>query len=290
MSKKGIDTHRQYIINHRVNDIGNIERRCSVCQKWKEETLDNFYLKNIKKPEIGYAAACKRCSSKKAYKYNQEHPEQLKISKKKDDAKLKNKLRRRKNTQRLRSDGFYDKYYQDNPDKQKQYSENHRQHDITEFEWRNCLKVFNYKCAYCGISEQEAKKKYKQVLHKDHVDHNGYNDLRNAVPGCKQCNSYKWQYDFEEWYRQQEFFTEEKLAFIKWWITEGYKDYIEEKLPYRIIREKNKDNNKYHFNLWSVDEKRNLIEIIETKNKKKDLEIIIKELLLKEVKDINAIN
>jgi hypothetical protein len=277
--------HIPYEENHReVNRV--LEKKCTIHDIYSPEdesswfpcTNEYFYKTKSNKTD-GLSTWCKKCSSRKAYKFNQEHPEQLKISKKKDDAKLKNKLRRRKHTQKLRSDGFYDEYYQNNPDKYKEYNKNHRQHDITKEEWRNELEVFNYKCAYCGISEQEAKKKYGQKLHKDHVDHEGYNDLRNAVPGCKICNSHKWEYDFEEWYRQQEFFSEEKLEFINWWVTEGYKDYIEDKPPYRIIKERNEDNRTYHWNLWTVDEKRNQIKIIATESKKKDLNIHIKNYL-----------
>ena len=85
----------------------------------------------------------------------------------------------------------------------------------------------------------------------------------------------------EEWYRKQDYFDEERFVFIKWWIVEGYKEYIESKPPYRVIREKNIEDSKYHFNLWSVDEMRNTLEIIATKNRKKELKINIEEYLTK---------
>ena len=59
---------------------------------------------------------------------------------------------------------------------------------------------------------------------------------------------------------------------------EGYKQYIEDKLPYKIIRKKNKYNNKQHWELWTVDEKRNLVECILEHQDKKFLEEYVKEI------------
>jgi hypothetical protein len=77
----------------------------------------------------------------------------------------------------------------------------------------------------------------------------------------------------DDWYSGQEFFNEERYNKIIWWITEGYKDYIEDKPPYIITRKQNDDKRTFHFELWSVDEKRNMVECVDKQNKKKDLRI-----------------
>lgn len=59
---------------------------------------------------------------------------------------------------------------------------------------------------------------YKQQLHKEHVDHEGANDLSNCIPACKTCNSHKWEFDMESWYRNYEHFSEERLNKIKEWL------------------------------------------------------------------------
>ena len=70
-------------------------------------------------------------------------------------------------------------------------------------------------------------------------------------------------------------FTQDKYDKITWWTTEGYKSVIEDKPPYRI-RKKRRDMSKTFFwQLWMVDEKRNLVEVLATGNKKKDLDIHI---------------
>jgi len=166
------------------------------------------------------------------------------------------------------------KWRQNNPERCKYHASKHRNHDITIKEWQSCLKYFNYQCAYCGMTLNEHKTKYKEQLHKEHVDDNGYNDIRNCVPGCKTCNSRKHESNLEEWYLKQKFFSEERLQKIILWTTNEYKEYIEDKLPYKFKRKKiyNEDNTYYtEHQLWSIDEKRNLIDIIFTAKSKKEL-------------------
>jgi len=114
-----------------------------------------------------------------------------------------------KNLQRL--------WRQTHPDRCRIYSSMHRNHAVNKEEKESMLSVFKYKCAYCGMTQEDHLIKYHEKLHNDHVDPNGKNDLSNCSKHTK---------DMETWFREQPFFTEEKLNKIKWWITEGYKKYI----------------------------------------------------------------
>jgi len=283
LSTKGIDTHHQYKMNHRINDNDILERKCSECGEWKEETLENFYLKNKKKPEMGYTPACRICNRLRSKIYGREHREQQ--SKTFKEWHIKNKKYINdwcvtwRQTHHKEKREYEKEYYLKYPEKFIQYNQNHRDHDISKKEWKHCLEAFDYKCAYCGITEEESLKLYKQVLHKDHADHLGANDLSNGVPACKSCNSLKRISDLEKWFSEQDFYTEEKLEFIIWWLMEGYKNYIEDKPPYRIIRKRNEELTTYHFELWSVDEMRNEISLIVSSKNKKGLDNHIKEYL-----------
>jgi hypothetical protein len=78
----------------------------------------------------------------------------------------------------------------------------------------------------------------------------------------------------EEWFREQPFFNEDRLAKIKWWCSEGYKNYIEYKPPYRIVRKRvyNDDGSyKMKFEFWTVDEKRDLVECLGESFNQKEL-------------------
>jgi len=218
---------------------------------------------------------CKECVKSANLKRTRDNPEKRKEQIKRDNARPKKIQAHRANGKRQRESG-YTKEYMNRPEvKDKKYTENHRIHDITTKEKLSLLKIFDYKCAYCHMTAEKHKIKYNERLHDDHVDHEGYNDLRNDVPACKSCNCSKWKFDMEKWFREQDCFTEEKLEFINWWTSEGFKDYIEDKPPYRIFRKHNDDKRTYHFELWTVDEKRNEIECIAKGNKKKDLNIHI---------------
>ncbi len=203
-------------------------------------------------------------------------PEKRKEQIKRDNARPKKIAAHRANGKRQREIGYTAEYQKSDTYKSKHYSDNHRVHDITKSEERALLEIFNFSCAYCGMTLTEHRRKFNQKLHDDHVDYNGYNDIRNDVPACKNCNCSKWKHPMKEWYESQEFYSIDKYNKIIWWVTEGYKGYIESKPPYRIIRKQNEGLNTYHFQLYTVDEKRNFIECIATGNKKKDLNKDIK--------------
>jgi len=266
--RKQFEYDRKHIL------INNIQfRQCTQCKIWKPDTEEYFYLRNKNKINRGFSSECKICCSNRSQKWQKNNDERYReLIKIRDNNKTErrvNNWRRFSKKQRLM--GYQIEYRRKNKDKMKKYASQHRIHDILKIEEEAMLKVFNYECAYCGITLEEHKNIMKEKLHKDHVDHEGYNDIRNCVPACKSCNCKKWQYSIDEWYKKYEYYNEDKYNKIIWWITEGYKDYIKEKPPYIITRKHNEDKRTYHYELWTVDEKRNMVECISIGDKKKDL-------------------
>lgn len=259
-----------YEYNHKTID-GILHKQCNHCFTWLPCTTDQYYKSNNKTD--GLYPRCIECEKKIASQWAKDNKEQHNENNRKAFAENKWDVKgiMRKSSRKRRKNGKYDKWLENNPEKRKQYIYNHRNHDITEKEWQACLKFFNHKCAYCGLPLSEHKNKYKEQLHKEHADHNGYNDVRNCVPACKTCNSAKWAFPLEEWYKEQEFFSEERLSKIYQWINEEYKKYIEPKPPYRITRKQNEGLTTYHWELWTVDEKRNFVECIAKRNKKQEI-------------------
>ena len=101
------------------------------------------------------------------------------------------------------------------------YNKNRRlnkTHSISNDDWNRCLYFFDNSCAYCGMTMLDHKNRFNQSLHKEHVDSSGGNGIDNCVPSCKICNSSKWEFDMEEWYKLQEFFDIEKLEKVNRWI------------------------------------------------------------------------
>lgn len=263
---------------HKIID-GVIHKWCNYKNHWVQMNNDNFY-KNDKNSIDGYSTKCIPCDIERAKANAKANPERVKIGWKKqnDNASLERILYKRAQARKSRENGFEIIWRKQHPERCNELSSQHRIHDITTAEWNACLKEFGYKCAYCGMTLEEHLKEIKQTLHKEHVDHTGYNDLRNAVPACRSCNVSKWQFVMEEWYEQQPFYSESKYNFIMWWLTEGYTYYIEDKPNYRLLKKQNEDKKTFHFELWTVDEKRNTIECVGIGNKKNDLKALAETL------------
>lgn len=250
---------------------------------WIQSTTEYFYHNDKNLTDYLYPY-CKKCGIEEAKKWGKDHRERklelATIVRTTTPSGIAYREKRRKID---RATGYYGEYAKRPDVKARKYSSRHRNHDITETEWVNCKDYFKdedgeWSCAYCGKKIQDHWITYNGKLmigdfHKDHKDDNGANDIRNCIPGCKDCNCSKWEFDFEEWYRKQNSFTEVRYNKIIRWCTEDYKLYIEDKPPYRIIKKKNKDNNKFHHELWTVDEYRNMVKCIDIAIKKRDLNI-----------------
>lgn len=92
---------------------------------------------------------------------------------------------------------------------------------LTNQDWEECLKYFDYKDAYTGLP--------MEIISQDHViplsKRGGY-VKQNIVPCEKNINASKCNRDMEEWYKKQEFFSEQRLQKIYDWI--GMKDNIQQ--------------------------------------------------------------
>lgn len=282
---KYIKKHPRFFENRREEN-GIVFKRCSRCKEWFPETEEYFYWKNKKYPEKGFVSECVKCARKiAANKYHENRDENV-IKMRKRYKLIREKEIERDRQHRLKYPEYHKmkdkRWRQNNPEKCRWYAQLHRKHDVSSKEEQSMLKIFNYQCAYCGMTLKEHKKKYREKLHNDHVDDGGFNDLRNDVPACKGCNCSKHTQDMETWYRKQDFFNEDNFTKIIWWTTEGYKKYIEEdKLPYKIVRKKiYKDDDSFYwqYELWTIDEKRNIIECVDVKSKREYLDLsLIKE-------------
>ncbi|WP_412729342.1 HNH endonuclease [Cytobacillus praedii] len=90
-------------------------------------------------------------------------------------------------------------------------------------EWVACKNYFNDSCAYCGLHIDEHFEEFNQDLHRDHVNHEGANDLSNCIPACKRCNGSKWKFELVEWYSEKnENYSIERLGRIHKWLNEDY--------------------------------------------------------------------
>jgi len=188
-------------------------------EKWLPCTEEYFY-KNTKNKSDGLYPECKECTKVKSIEWSKENYERRKeiLSKSQSKPERKDYVNGIKKKQKER--GMFTKWRRENKDKVKEYNKlrYHKKHKISNKEWLDCKEYFNYQCAYCGISETEHKKLYNEQLHKEHVIHDGSNDITNCIPACKSCNSSKRNYDMQDWYKQQKFYDINKLDKIILWL------------------------------------------------------------------------
>ncbi|WP_338631354.1 HNH endonuclease signature motif containing protein [Clostridium baratii] len=76
-------------------------------------------------------------------------------------------------------------------------------------EWKYCKEYFDGKCAYCG-EDAELTMDYVKPLSKM-----GNYSKDNIVPACTLCNCKKSNKNFLVWYKEQEFYSEERLNKIQ---------------------------------------------------------------------------
>lgn len=210
---------------------------CKTCGA--DKPLDEYYsmTKNSKTRGIyiWYELSCKECVKKRSKKWIEDNEERYKTLIRNRDSK--NGDYHRELSKQRRLNGKYIEWSRNNRDKTRKYTfyrSLNKTHEINKFEWEACKTYFNNSCAYCGMSNDEAKIKTNNYLHKEHVDHTGSNGLDNCIPACKICNSSKHIKDMKQWFIQQDFYSKEKYDKIVKWITEDYKKYLDNRYKQKI--------------------------------------------------------
>ena len=80
--------------------------------------------------------------------------------------------------------------------------------------WLEAMNFFNWTGAYSGIT---LTKDNRSIDHIIPLDNGGLNEPWNCVPMEKSLNSSKNKKDMLTWYKEQEFYSEERLAKIYEW-------------------------------------------------------------------------
>lgn len=224
----------QYNKNHKIVD-GIIYKKCSDCKEFLPMNDEYFYKTKYKSD--GYTGMCKKCNIKRSCEYESKHKKEQSIRTKRWTRENKehhyqlNKQWKENHKEAVRK--YNDQYRKSEHGKAKfrKYGQR-RKHDITNQEWDNCKKYFNYKCACCGLDIKNHYVKRKGELklfdfHKDHVICDGKNDLSNCIPLCNHCNNRKKKKTINQFYNPKNHnYTYERYHKIYLWVRYDYKKYI----------------------------------------------------------------
>ena len=78
---------------------------------------------------------------------------------------------------------------------------------------QSIYEAWDHKCGYCGDCATSL----------DHIIprfRSGSSRRNNLIPACRRCNTNKASSKMEEWYRQQSYFSEDRLLQIQDWMSE----------------------------------------------------------------------
>lgn len=187
-------------------------KKCKKCGELLVAYEGNFHKHQTGK--YGLRGECKKCRNEYHRKYNQEHNEERK--------KTWNKYYKNHKEEKLERSKRYNKTERGKQSRKiSNKKQKHKRRALTkgkiytnkQIEEMNLF--FNNCCAYSGI---------KLINNNYSIDHivplseGGENLIWNLVPMDIKLNSSKGVKDFLEWYKKQEFYSEERLDKIYQWI------------------------------------------------------------------------
>lgn len=235
--------NEKYKREHKIID-GIIYKWCCEKNHWVIMDDEHFY-KNDKNTIDGFSNRCKECDKEKTRMRQAKDPEKHKKDSlswhHKNKEKILPRFKARRKEKKEQDRISHERYMKNHPEKSKQYSKKRQEtnHRITDEEWGNCKKYFNYCCAYCGMPIEEhfvlrRKKLIRIDFSKEHVVFKGKDNLKNCVPSCGSCNSEKWEHSLNYWYNPNNpKYTYERYFKIYMWLRYDYKKYILPKRRYK---------------------------------------------------------
>ncbi len=80
---------------------------------------------------------------------------------------------------------------------------------------QSIYEAWNHQCGYCG----------EKATSLDHIIprfRSGSSNRNNLIPACRTCNADKGSCNMEEWYTDQNFYSDLRLLKIKNWMKESF--------------------------------------------------------------------
>ena len=211
-------------------------KKCTTCGEWKIANTDNFG--KDKRGKFGLRSQCKVCKKEYQKEYRENNKEHYKEKNKEyyKEHREKYKENYEDNKEYIKEyNKEYSKEYRKTQKGKEKYKNNSNKYinrlksqgkGITTKQYKEMMNFFDWKCAYSNIPYE------KYAIHKDYIlpiANGGLNEVWNIVPMYKNYNSSKSaRIDVLNWYKAQEYFSEERLAKIVEWQQYAYDKYATE--------------------------------------------------------------
>ena len=221
-----------------------VKSECKVCEKerhakWYIENKETIsiqrkeYRENniekVKAQKKKYREANKEIINAKERERHQRNKEQINERHRKnywnniERERIRSKEKYKKNKKIIAEKVKQDRL--DNPEKyfnraaKRRKKENTQGSGINKEQWKEMMEYFDWKCAY---SNEQLTNDNRTIDHIISLNKNGEHEVWNTAPMIRSYNCSKQDKDMEEWYKQQEYFSEERLQKIYKWQAYAY--------------------------------------------------------------------
>ena len=224
-------------------NIPYVFRKCTKCGEWLVACSINFYKQ--KRCKYGLKSKCKKCQAEYNKQSYEDNKDKMLERKKQYYENNKDKIKQYRENNKDKILEYHKQYYEDNKDKILEYSkqyyatlqgqvvafnkqcrrrsrEQNQGNGINKERWLECMKFFGFRCAYSG---QILSKDTRSLDHIEPLNKGGEHEIWNIVPMYRPYNSSKNDKDLLEWYKEQDFYSEERLQKIYEWQEYAYKKY-----------------------------------------------------------------
>lgn len=222
--KENKEKAKQYSVEYREKNKEKLKEDKKIWYKEnREEVLEmrkNYYEEN--KEQISeYQKQYREENKEELKEYRKQYREENKEEIKKRERE-RYKKNREKNIERNRQYRKENPHIQFNNHSKRRYLEENQGNGITKEQWLEMMKYFNWCCAYSG-EYIGGDSKFRTIDHIMALNNGGLNEIWNCVPMYRLHNISKYTNDMLDWYRKQDFFSEERLEKIYQWIEYAYK-------------------------------------------------------------------
>ena len=243
------ERHKQWRENNKDKILG---QRNQYYKQWREDNKDKikqYYEDNkdkILKQQEQYYKDNKDKRAEYHKQYRESNKDKIAEQKKQYRKDNKDKIKQYYEDNKDKHSNYMKQWYENNKDKVrkrgKQYrstvqgqivkfnssckrrtKEQNQGNGITKDQWLEMMNFFNWKCAYS--SEVLSEKGQRSIDHIKPLVKGGEHEVWNIVPMYRPYNSSKRDKDMEEWYQEQDFYSDERLQKIYEWQEYAYNKY-----------------------------------------------------------------
>ena len=226
-------------------------RKCTKCGEWL--VANNYNFGKNKNCKFGLNSKCKACKKEYGKQHYKENKDEINKRHKKyyeenkEHCREHNKKYREEHKEHYKE--YNKQYYEENKEKLKEYRKQYFTSErgklinfnnrtkrrelmdkqgkgITKEQWLEMMKFFDWKCAYSG---ETLGIKTRTIDHIAPLAQGGVHEIWNLAPMFFNYNSSKnSRLSVMNWYKEQEYFNEERLAKIVEWQQYAYDKYATE--------------------------------------------------------------